>query len=191
MPADHRGVEKMTATKASIPMGVNHLVLNVRDIEASHHFYTEVLGYEQVGTLSGPMAATMTMRFYSTRGKHHDIALVEQSEPDESTGGWDVSGSSGRINHIAIGYPDRESFMNQIRHLQACGVEFKMRGNHGMTHSAYVSDPDGNGIEVLYEISPEFWQGDVAAALNYFEPMPLDGPESLEDSTAYARFDRE
>ena len=92
---------------------------------------------------------------------------------------------------ISIGYPDRESFMNQIRHLQACGVEFKMRGNHGMTHSAYVSDPDGNGIEVLYEISPEFWQGDVAAALNYFEPMPLDGPESLEDSTAYARFDRE
>ncbi len=179
----------MADTKASIPMGVNHLVLNVRDIDVSHRFYTEVLGYEQVGTLSGPIAETMTMRFYSTRGKHHDIALVEQSEPDEATDGWDLGGSSGRLNHIAIGYPDRESFLNQLRHLQACGVEFKMRGNHGMTHSAYVSDPDGNGIEVLYEIPREVWQGDVNAALSYFEPMPLTGPESLEDSTDYVRFD--
>ncbi len=175
----------MADTKASIPMGVNHLVLNVRDIDASHRFYTEVLGYEQVGTLTGPIAATMNMRFYSTHGKHHDIALVEQTEPDQAT-----EGQSGRLHHIAIGYPDRDSFMNQIRHMQACGVEFTMRGNHGMTHSAYVSDPDGNGIEVLYEMPREVWQGDVDAALSYFEPMPLDGPESLKDSTDYVRFDR-
>jgi catechol-2,3-dioxygenase len=28
-----------------------------------------------------------------------------------------------------------------------------MRGHHGMTHGAYVVDPDGNGIEILYELS--------------------------------------
>jgi catechol 2,3-dioxygenase len=57
-----------------------------------------------------------------------------------------------------------------------------------MTHSAYVSDPDGNGVEVLYDLPPEVWSGDVNAALNYFEFMPLDGPESLEDPTDYQRF---
>jgi len=178
----------MAHTRASTPIGVNHLVLNVRDIEESHRFYTEMLGYEQVGALSGPMAETITMRFYSSRGKHHDIALVQQDVPDAPPEDWSPSGSAGRLNHIAIAYPDRASFLHQLQHLRACGVEFRMRGNHGMTHSAYITDPDGNGIEVLYELPREVWQGDVNAALSYFEPMPLDGPESLEDDTDYVRF---
>ena len=181
----------MADTKPSIPTGVNHIVLNVEDIDVSHRFYTEVLGYEQVGTLRGPVAETMkmTMRFYSIHGKHHDVALVEKPELDARGGDWAVSGSSERLNHFAIGYPDRESFLNQLRHLQACGVAFHMRGNHGVTHSAYITDPDGNGIEVLYELPREIWEGDVDAALSYFEPMPLEGPEALEDSTDYVRFE--
>ena len=59
---------------AVTPLGLNHLVLNVRDIEASHHFWTEMLGFRQVGALG-------RMRFYSGerdgRLHHHDIALVE------------------------------------------------------------------------------------------------------------------
>ncbi len=43
------------------------------------------------------------------------------------------------------------------RHLKANGVEFIVRGNHGMTHSAYIADPDGYGIEVLYELPEEVW----------------------------------
>ena len=177
----------MADTNASTPLGVNHLVLNVRDIEVSHRFYTEVLGYEQVGVLDNGMP--MTMRFYSTRGKHHDIALVEQTEPDGPPPDWSMGRPLGRINHFAIAYPDRESFLNQLRHLQACGVEFKVRGNHGMTHSVYINDPDGNGVELLYELPREVWEGDVNAALNYFKPMPLEGPESLEDDTDYATFE--
>ena len=33
------------------PVGVNHLVLNVRDIEESHRFWTEIIGLKQVGEL--------------------------------------------------------------------------------------------------------------------------------------------
>ena len=31
------------------------------------------------------------------------------------------------------------------KHITDKGVKFVIRGNHGMTHSAYISDPDGNG----------------------------------------------
>ena len=34
------------------PRGINHLVLNVRDIEESHRFWTEVVGFRQVGQLT-------------------------------------------------------------------------------------------------------------------------------------------
>ena len=92
------------------------------------------------------------------------------------------------VNHIAIGYPDRESWLARIHHLKENGVEFKVRGNHGMTHSAYIADPDGYGLEVLYNVPSEAWQDDVDAALNYFEYLPVDGDETFEDRTDYQRF---
>jgi catechol 2,3-dioxygenase len=58
-----------------------------------------------------------------------------------------------------------------------------------MTHSVYVRDPDGNSVEVLYDLPKEVWDGDVNAALNYFEFMPTEGPGSLEDSTDYQHFE--
>ena len=157
---------------------INHLVLNVRDIEASHRFYTEVLGFEQCGDLTH----TMTMRFYrGDPSHHHDLALVQVERPRPrrrrpSRGRW--SRRHAGVNHIAIGYPDRESWLNQLRHLKAHGVEFIVRGNHGMTHSAYIADPDGYGLEVLYNVPAEVWEGDVDAALNYFEYLD---PDDLED----------
>jgi catechol 2,3-dioxygenase len=92
------------------------------------------------------------------------------------------------VNHIAITYPTREDFLQQLEHLRANGVEFLVRGDHGMTHSVYIADPDGNGIEVLYELPAEVWEGDVNGALNWFRPLPLEGPESMQDSTDHPRF---
>jgi len=43
----------MTGERASsgpvAPIGVNHIVLNVRNIEESHQFWTEVVGLRLVG----------------------------------------------------------------------------------------------------------------------------------------------
>ncbi len=37
--------------RAVTPVGVNHLVLNVRDIEELHQFWTEIVGMQEVGRL--------------------------------------------------------------------------------------------------------------------------------------------
>jgi catechol 2,3-dioxygenase len=174
-----------TSTKASVGASVNHLVLNVRDIEASHHFYTELLGFEQCAELSHGAV----MRFYrGDPSHHHDFALVQIKDAASAAApeAWSMEAKRVGLNHIAMAYPDRESFLNQLRHLKANGVEFIVRGNHGMTHSAYISDPDGYGIEVLYEVPAEVWSEDVDAALNYFEYLPPE--EELEDTTDYQRF---
>ena len=42
----------MTERTTATPVGVNHIVLNVRDIEESHRFWTEVVGFSQVGQLT-------------------------------------------------------------------------------------------------------------------------------------------
>lgn len=57
-----------------------------------------------------------------------------------------------------------------------------------MTHSAYIVDPDGHGIDVLYDLPHDVWEGDVNAASSYFEPLPNTGAEALDDDTDYVRF---
>jgi len=181
--------ETVARTRPGRSLGVNHLVLNVRDIEVSHRFWTEVMGWEHHGTLD---PKRRIMRFYrATPTSHHDLALVQVDDPAEQpeVQRWSMAGRRAGINHIAITYPTREDFLAQLEHLRAHEVEFLVRGDHGMTHSVYIADPDGNGIEVLYELPPEVWEGDVNGALNYFNPLPLDGDESLQDSTDYKRFD--
>ena len=173
-----------TTSGASTGARLEHLVLNVRDIEVSHRFYTEVLGFQQCGDLTH----TMTMRFYrSDPTRHHDLALVEVTEPEQAgpVPPWTMDPVRIGVNHFAVGYPDRESWLAQLRHMKALGVEFLVRGNHGMSHSAYIADPDGYGIEVLYNLPEEVWGPDVDAALNYFETLDID---DLDDRTDYQRF---
>jgi len=174
--------------EAITPVGINHLVLNVRDLEESHAFWTEIMGFKQVGELHPrpDRPNPPKMRFYSGdhSGKmnHHDLALMEMPNlppPPE----WSMSDSTVAINHVAITLPDREAWLQQIAFLQSKGVPFHRRINHGMTHSVYISDPNGYGIEVLYELPRDVWGGDIDAALNYAESLPTEGAEALVDET--------
>lgn len=173
------------------PAGVNHLVLNVKDLERSHRFWTEIIGFKQVGQ-SRP-ESPFQMRFYagSDGSRHHDIALAQIGNPEQVADPaepWSMRGQAPGVNHIAIKYPDRESWLRQLAFLQSRGVPFHSRVEHGMTHSVYISDPDGHGIEVLYELPEEIWSGDVNAALNWAKALPSDGPEALVDDTEYKVF---
>jgi catechol 2,3-dioxygenase len=174
-----------TPSEAITPVGINHLVLNVRNLEESHKFWTEIMGFKQVGELHPrPDVQRPKMRFYSGDhgGKlnHHDLALVEMPTlppPPQ----WSMFDSPLAINHIAIALPSREAWLKQLAFLQSRGVPFHRRVNHGMTHSLYINDPNGYGIEVLYELPREVWEGDIDAALNYAERLPTEGEAALVD----------
>lgn len=179
----------MAQTRPSGP-SFQHVALMVRDIEASHRFYTEALGFEHCATLDPEttirsVGVPVDFRFYrGAPDRHHDFALVQTPDPSPfppPNTKWNMFDNKVGINHIAICYPTRQDFLDRLRVLRELGVEFRQRGNHGMTHSVYVSDPDGNGIEVLYELPEDTWVGDVNGALNYWEDMPTDGEGALDD----------
>ena len=179
--------------EAVTPSGINHLVLNVRDIEESHRFWTEIVGLKQVGELH-PRADRPTppkMRFYSGdhSGKltHHDVALVE-SPNLPAPADWVLSNSQVAINHVALTMPNREAWLKQLAWLRKKGVKFHRRVNHGMTHSLYISDPNGYGVEVLYELPREVWGENIQGALDYAEGLPTEGDEALADDTNYQHF---
>ncbi|WP_428119669.1 VOC family protein [Candidatus Poriferisodalis sp.] len=178
-------------TEPVAPRGVNHLVLNVRDIEESHHFWSNLLGFRQVGNLVAAPDGRQrpTMRFYSgTRDAeegqhHHDIALMEQDDLAPPPEKWTLGSGGCAVNHIAITYPDRESWLSQVQYLMDNGVRIGRRTDHGMTHSIYITDPNGYGVEVLYDLPREVWENDINGALNYAVDRPRD--EALNDDTDY------
>jgi catechol 2,3-dioxygenase len=172
---------------AMTPVALSHVVLNVRDLEESHHFYTEIVGFKQTGEWRvRPSTPGRRMRFYSGSHNgeryHHDLALVENRKlpppPD-----WGIDSTPLAINHLAITLPNRDAWLKQLEFLQAKGVPFHRRINHGMAHSVYISDPNGYGVELLYELEREVWEGDIDEALNYVETLPREGEAALVDNT--------
>ena len=182
--------DQMTAAPAEAvsPIGINHLVLNVRDIEESHKFWTEIVGLKQVATLKQRPDRPMTpkMRFYSAvnDGKvtHHTVALVESPNlPPPSE--WGLANASVAINHVALTMPNREAWLKQLAFLQSRDVKFNWRVNHGVTHSVYINDPNGYGVEFLYELPRDMWENDIQGAIDFLETLPSEGPEALVDRT--------
>jgi catechol 2,3-dioxygenase len=174
---------------AVTPIGLNHLVLNVRDIEASHRFWTELLGFHQVGEVPPGLGGVRrgAMRFYSGvrdgRMHHHDIALVDTPDLGQPDG-------PNPIGHVAIALPDRSAWLRQLAFLQSRGVAFERRVEHGMTHSLYIRDPNGYSVELLYELPREVWESDINAALNHYVAVPTEGTEALDDRADYPAFGR-
>jgi catechol-2,3-dioxygenase len=172
------------------PIGLNHLVINVRDMAESHRFWTEIIGLKQVGELrpTPTRPNPPKMRFYSgDHGggslHHHDIALIENPNLPAPPADWSLHAAPCAIAHIAIALPSREAWLKQLAHVQERGITFERRIEHGMTHSLYIRDPNGYGVELLYELPRSMWEGDIDAALNFFVTLPTEGPAALEDRT--------
>ena len=183
------------SNKGRTPVGVNHIVLNVRNMDESHKFWTEVVGFKQVGQLKATPKRPNppNMRFYSgDHGggalSHHDVALVENTSLPAPPAEWSMFGMPCAINHIAVCMPSREDWLAHVAYLQEKGVKFNRRVDHGMTHSLYINDPNGYGVEILYELPRDVWEGDIDAALNYAEALPTEGKEALVDRTDVAVF---
>jgi catechol-2,3-dioxygenase len=117
---------------------VGHLVLNVRDLEASTKFYTDVLGF-QIARDPSERAVFLTC------GKiHHDLALF-QAPPDAAP----VTPGALGLNHMALQLDDFEALREYYHRLNDMGLEIDHTSDHGVTKSLYINDPDGNGIELF------------------------------------------
>ncbi len=116
---------------------VGHLVINVKDQEASTKFYTEVLGFEISVNREG-------FGTFLTCGKiHHDLALF-QAAPDAAP----VTPGGLGLNHMALQVEDFD-MLTQYYHILKERDLVDHTTDHQMTRSIYLNDPDGNGVELF------------------------------------------
>ena len=143
---------------------LGHIVLYVRDLEASRRFYGEVLGWREVTRL-GDMGA-----MFSSGRTHHELLLLEVGPDAQPI----PAGRRVGLYHfgLKIGETDDE-LRSAIERLQEAGVTIMGAADHTVTHSVYIADPDGNEIELYIDVQPEVWREDPAAIAAPIRPLRL------------------
>jgi len=123
---------------------IGHVHLKVSDIDRALGFYRDVLGFD-VTQRAGDQVV-----FLSAGGYHHHLALNTW----ESRGGLPPPPGTTGLYHVAIRYPDRATLGDALRRVVEAGIPISGATDHGVSEAVYLSDPDGNGIE-LYRDRPE------------------------------------
>ncbi len=146
---------------------IGHVHLKVADLDRALDFYCGVLGFELQQRLGDDAA------FVSAGGYHHHIGLNTW----HSRGGQPPPRGTTGLFHFAIRYPSRRSLADALRRLSAAGISLSGASDHGVSEALYLSDPDGNGIELYCDRPAEAWPrpregGGVAMTT---EPLDLPG----------------
>jgi catechol 2,3-dioxygenase len=137
------------------PVALDHVNILVRNAERSHRWYTEVLGLHTQDTMTYPGSDRLRAAFLSCDPAHaHDIALFEVGE--DAAGPRD--GQVG-LSHVAWRMATLEDFEAMYHRLRARGIPIRVR-DHTVSIGCYFSDPDGNGLEVYYELPRAQWHRD-------------------------------
>jgi catechol 2,3-dioxygenase len=144
---------------------IGHVHLKVADLERSLAFYCGVLGFELTQRY-GSQAA-----FVSAGGYHHHIGLNTW----ESRGGLPPPAGTTGLYHFAILYPSRAELADALRRLTEAGVPLQGASDHGVSEALYLSDPDGNGIELYWDRPQEQWPRSPGGGIEMFtKPLDLD-----------------
>jgi catechol 2,3-dioxygenase len=93
------------------------------------------------------------MVFLAAGDYHHHIALNTL----ESMGGGPPPAGHTGLYHVAFVYPDRRELGRAVSRLLEHGHAIDHGTDHGGTVSVYLSDPDGNGIELYYDRPRQDW----------------------------------
>ncbi|TBN42532.1 VOC family protein [Paracoccus subflavus] len=122
---------------------IDHVALTVRDLPGMAAFYRNVLGLTPLGG-DGETA-------HLGAG---DRILLELRR-DSAAKPRDPRQAG--LFHTAFLLPDRAALARWLRHAADSGTRLSGASDHGVSEALYLDDPEGNGIEIYCDRSPEQW----------------------------------
>src|SRR6266513_4574253 len=167
---------------------LGHIVLNVRDVERSARFYTEVLGFEISDVYPEEMVPG-GMVFLRCTPDHHGIALV---------GSMPTEAANVELNHIAFEVASLDEVVRARDHLRRHGVtiDFAGRRRAGCQLAVEFRDPDNHRLEIYWGIDQigsdgrsrpaEEWNGVRGLAAEIADPV-RGQDTTLHDSSLLGR----
>jgi catechol-2,3-dioxygenase len=119
------------------PRALNHVVLNVRDQNASEAFYREALGFKLTDRFVGGLS------FWACNANHHSLAFGEARDGNPA------------FHHAAFDMRDWQEWIKAVFHAGERGIPRAWGpGRHlfGNNLFSYYKDPEGNTVEYTAEV---------------------------------------
>ena len=110
------------------------------------------------------------MLFFSAGGHHHHMALYEigadaADPPRKSVGGM----------HFAVTVEEEAEIGRLHRLVTEAGYEVILITDHIANRSFYVKDPDGNVVEITYDVPKAEWAGQADNPFAEDRPYEIPG----------------
>jgi catechol 2,3-dioxygenase len=148
------------------------VTLRVRGLDRMLAFYRDQVGLREIGR-RGPAVDL------SATGKAPALVTLV-----EASGGPSPTPAAASLFHLAILLPGRAELGTVIRRLINRGVILEGAADHGVSEAFYLSDPEGNGVELYCDKPSYLWPlaGDqvamVTEALDHQAILSLGRPDS-------------
>jgi catechol 2,3-dioxygenase-like lactoylglutathione lyase family enzyme len=122
------------------PTGINHITIRVNDIKRAEEFYGEVLGFELVRKMGQSMAVYRV-------GDGEDTLVLVEAETS-----YDPASRDYRVDHFGF-YVDSADRVDELAKYFRQHEVTILSGpaNRKRGRFVFISDPDGNMIEILFE----------------------------------------
>ncbi|WP_144185020.1 VOC family protein [Elioraea rosea] len=135
------------------------LTLRVGDAERVARFYREVIGLDDI-------ARDGTETALGVGGRRLLTLIADPAAPPAPRG-------SAGLFHTAFLLPSRRDLGLWLRAIAEKGVALEGASDHLVSEAIYLSDPEGNGIEVYADRAPETWQRQGGQVVMATEPLDL------------------
>lgn len=135
--------EETASFALSRPLHVGRAHLVVRDLDMMAGFYEQALGLTRLEASESGVELGAGERVLLTLTTRKDAAPA----PRNAAG----------LFHNAFLMPDRAELAHWLAHAAHLGVQFEGASDHLVSEAIYLSDPEGNGIEVYRDRDPSEW----------------------------------
>jgi len=146
---------------ASTPLRIGTVTLNVRDIDHVSRFYQEVVGVRLLG--SDTSAASL--------GAEATPLLELRGDPDLRPGDPHAAG----LFHTAFLLPSRADLARWASHAAENRVPLTGAADHAVSEALYLSDPEGNGIEMYADRPSRDWEYRDGMVVMVNDPLDFAG----------------
>ena len=156
---------------------VGHVHLRTADIDRVRAFYVGIMGFDVVleaRDVPG-WGTTGDILFLSAGGYHHHLGFNTW----KSAGGAPQPDGVAGLHHVALNFSSRAELARTVGRLVDAGVPLRQLTDHGTHQAVYLSDPDGNDLELAWDRPFDQWPQYGAA-----DAPAIHAPLHLEDLLA-------
>jgi catechol 2,3-dioxygenase len=163
---------------------VGHVHLRTADIDRVRAFYVGIMGFDVVFEARDVpgWGTTGDILFLSAGGYHHHLGFNTW----KSAGGAPQPDGVAGLHHVALNFSTRAQLASTVRRLVDAGIPLRQLTDHGTHLAVYLSDPDGNDLELAWDRPFDEWPRYGA------EDAPaIDNPLDLDELLAAAGAQRQ